>query len=41
MKSSLKNSLEDYIPASHLTETLLDDVTDAILNFFHDQFSII
>jgi len=41
LKNTLKSSLQDYIPKSHLNDNLLDDVTDTILNFFHDQFSTI
>ena len=39
LKRSIKNSLREYIPESHLSDNLLDDITDNVLNFFHDQLS--
>jgi len=37
LRDILKESLLDYIPESHLTDNLLDDTTDSILNFFHEK----
>jgi hypothetical protein len=37
LKKTLKNSLQDYIPESHLTLDMLNDITDDILTFFHNK----
>lgn len=37
LKSTLKKSLQDYIPESHLTADMLEDITDDILSFFQNR----
>jgi hypothetical protein len=41
LKNIIRNSLEEYIPTSHLNDNLLNDLTDAILDFLRDHVSTI
>lgn len=39
LKNSIKDSLQDYIPEPHLTNSLVDDVTDSVMDIVSAQLS--
>ena len=40
LKNAIKDSLQDYIPEPHLTDNLVDDLTDSVIELVSTQLSI-
>ena len=40
LKNTIKDSLQDYIPESYLTNSLNDDVANIVIDFVFTQLSI-